>query len=144
MDKSVAPGNDFDAYSNGTWMKNTPIPADKASYGTWAVLRDTTRERMRKIDESSEEPKIADFYSTYMDEPGIEAKGLASLKPELDAIAAIADRQALARELGAELRADVDALNATNFSTPNFLGVWVTQGLTDPSHTLCLLASGWP
>jgi len=26
MDKSVKPGNDFYAYANGTWSKNTPIP----------------------------------------------------------------------------------------------------------------------
>src|SRR3546814_3529397 len=33
MDKSVQPGDDFYAYANGTWAKNTEIPADKSNYG---------------------------------------------------------------------------------------------------------------
>ena len=30
-DTSVKPGDDFFAFANGTWLKNTPIPADKSS-----------------------------------------------------------------------------------------------------------------
>ena len=78
--------------------------------------------------------KVGDFYSSFMDESAIESKGIAPLQPQLDAFAAIADRHALARAMGAQLRADVDALNNTNFETGNLFGIWVTQGLTDPSH----------
>ena len=46
----------------------------------------------------------------FMDEAAIESKGIAPLKPQLDTIAAIADRHALARVLGGQLRADVDAV----------------------------------
>src|SRR5215211_4437852 len=35
MDKSVAPGDDFYLYANGTWAKNTPIPSDKSNYGAF-------------------------------------------------------------------------------------------------------------
>src|SRR6478752_1890111 len=45
MDTSVAPGDDFNAYANGGWLKATPIPADKSSYGIAAVLVDETRKR---------------------------------------------------------------------------------------------------
>lgn len=31
MDTLVKPGDNFAAYVNGTWIKNTKIPADKAS-----------------------------------------------------------------------------------------------------------------
>jgi len=31
MDPSVKPGDDFFLYTNGTWLKNNPIPADKNS-----------------------------------------------------------------------------------------------------------------
>ena len=40
MDTTVLPGNNFYAYSNGTWAKNTPIPADKAKYGMFGLLDD--------------------------------------------------------------------------------------------------------
>jgi putative endopeptidase len=151
MDTSVAPGDDFNAYANGGWIKATPIPADKPSYGIFAMLADETRKRTLALIEESvkagssadeDARKIADFYSSFMDEAAIESKGIAPLKPRLDAIAAIANRHDLARVMGAQLRADVDPLNNTNFETGNLFGVWVAQGLTDPSHNYPYLLQG--
>src|SRR5690349_24770481 len=45
MDTSVAPGDDFYAYANGAWLKATPIPPDKSSYGASTILVDKTREQ---------------------------------------------------------------------------------------------------
>src|SRR5580698_1264470 len=123
MDKSVAPGDDFNAYTNGGWIKSTPIPVDKSSYGLDAILADETRKRTLSLIEDAEKPgatasadvhKVGDFYASFMDEAAIEAKGIAPLKSTLDGFAAIADRHALARAMGGQLRADVDALNSTN------------------------------
>ena len=33
MDKSVKPGDDFFSYADGSWVKNTPIPADRPRIG---------------------------------------------------------------------------------------------------------------
>lgn len=151
MDKSVAPGDDFNAYTNGAWIKATPIPADKAHYGIFTILDDETRKRLRAIVEDSAKAgaaadadtrKIGDCYAAFLDEATIEAKGITGLKPQLDAIAAIANRHALARVAGAQLRADVDPLNNTNYWTGNLFGVWVTQGLADPSHSYPYLLQG--
>jgi putative endopeptidase len=148
MDKSATPGDDFNAYANGGWIKATPIPADKSGYGIDAILSDETRKRNLSIIQDSikaasgDARKIGDYYTTYMDEAAIEAKGIAPLKPELDSIAAIANRRDLARALGARLRADVDPLNNTNFETGNLFGVWVTQGLEEPSRSLPYLLQG--
>jgi predicted metalloendopeptidase len=149
MDTSVQPGDDFNAYANGGWLKATPIPADKASYGLGAILSDETRQRTRELIEGAASSgagedgrRIGDFYASYMDEAAIESKGITPLKPQLDAIAAIADRHALARVLGGNLRADVDPLNNTNFETGNLFGVFVTQGLTDPEHSYPYLLQG--
>ena len=99
MDTAVAPGDDFYAYANGAWLKATPIPADKSSYGASSILTDETRQQTVTLIQdagksaagsSAEARKVADFYAAFMDEAGIEAKGLAPLKPALDAIAAIA------------------------------------------------------
>lgn len=150
MDRSVAPGDDFNAYTNGGWIKATPIPADKSSYGIDAILIDETRKRTRDLIENAAKipspaadvRKVADFYASYMDEAAIESKGIAPLKAQLDAIAEIADRQGLSRVIGSRLRADVDPLNNTNFETGNLFGVWVTQGLEDPSHSYPYLLQG--
>src|SRR5580698_9722059 len=107
MDTAVAPGDDFNAYTNGGWIKATPIPADKSSYGLDAILTDETRKGTLALIENGTNQKVGDFYASFMDEAAIEAKGIAPLKPQLDAFAAIADRRALATALGAGLRADV-------------------------------------
>src|SRR3546814_11761915 len=49
MDKSVQPGDDFYAYANGTWAKNTEIPADKSNYGMFTALADLSQTRTREI-----------------------------------------------------------------------------------------------
>ena len=37
MDRSVAPGENFYRYANGTWARTTPIPADRSNYGMFSV-----------------------------------------------------------------------------------------------------------
>jgi putative endopeptidase len=148
MDRSVAPGDDFFRYGNGTWMKTTEIPADRAANGPDAILADLTNERTADLIKEAAESgapearKVGDYYASYMDEAGIEAKGLRPLQPTLDRIAAITDRKALARYLGGTLRADVDALNATDMYTDNVLGLWVAQDLNDPGRYLPFLMQG--
>ena len=151
MDRAVAPGDDFFRYANGTWLKRAEIPADRAAWGTASILDELTSKRTRELVENaakssapagSEERKIGDTFATFMDEAAIEAKGLAPLKPALDRISAIPDKADLARALGETLRADVDVLNATNFYTPNVLGLWVAQDLDAPSRYSPFLLQG--
>ena len=149
MDRSVAPGDDFFAYANGGWIKTHPIPPDKASYGTGAEIFERTQKRTADLIKTastqpagSEGRKVGDFYASYMDEAGIAAKGIAPLKPTLDAIAAIKDASSLARALGSTVRADVDVLNNGNFTTANLMGLWIAQDLDDPSHYSAFLLQG--
>jgi putative endopeptidase len=151
MDRSVKPGDDFFDYSNGTWLKRTEIPADRSSYGAGAILGELTDRRVADLIQEaakgsapagSDQRKIGDFYASFMDSTAIEAAGLKPLKPTLDSIAAINDRKTLAHFLGSTLRADVDALNNTNFYTENLLGLWVAQDLDDPTHYSPFLLQG--
>jgi putative endopeptidase len=151
IDHSVAPGDDFFAYANGAWIKKTEIPADKASFGPGEILVEKTREQVRgliqdaakgKLAPGSDAQKVGDYYASYLDEAGIEAKGVAPLKGDFAQIAAIADKQALSSYLGSKLRADVDALNSTNFYTDNLLGVWISQAFEDPSHNVPYMLQG--
>ncbi|WP_426208304.1 M13 family metallopeptidase [Massilia sp. TWP1-3-3] len=146
----VLPGDDFFTYANGDWLARTEIPADRSSWGAFAEMAETTNARIVKLIEAAladkalggEPRKVADYYAAFMDEAGIEAKGVVPLKPVLARIDAIKDRAALTRALGASLRADVDPLNSTNFQTENLFGLWVTQGLSDPDHNTPYLLQG--
>ncbi len=53
MDSSVKPGDDFWAYVNGTWDKNTQIAADRASAGPFVTLSDGAEKDVRQIVEKS-------------------------------------------------------------------------------------------
>src|SRR5215472_759208 len=66
MDKAVAPGDDFNAYTNGGWIKSTPIPPDKASYGLFTIMADETRKRTASLIQESA-GMVGDYYSSYMD-----------------------------------------------------------------------------
>ena len=151
MDRKVKPGDDFFAYANGTWVDKTEIPADRSSYGAGSMLAEQTDRRVAELIQQaakgsgaagSEQRKIGDFYASFMDTVAIEAAGLKPLKPTLDSIAAIRDRKGLARFLGSTLRADVDALNATDLYTENLLGLWVAQDLDDPTQYSPFLLQG--
>jgi putative endopeptidase len=152
MDRSVKPGDDFYRYSNGAWMNRTEIPPDRAGVGVFSTLADLSNKRTVDLIEQAAKSnaaagsgtrKIADLYNSYMDEAGIEAKGLVPLKPHLDAIAAIHDKRELARALGESLRADVDPLNNTNFHTTNLFGLWVAPDFSGSErYTVYLLQGG--
>ncbi|MBW8744891.1 MAG: M13 family metallopeptidase [Sphingomonas sp.] len=104
MDKTVAPGDDFYGFANGTWAKSTVIPPDKSSFGSFEVLADLSRQRTRGIlEDAKADPasKIGAAYATYLDTATIESKGLTPIQPWLDKIKGLkskADYAALAAE----------------------------------------------
>jgi putative endopeptidase len=150
MDTSVAPGEDFFRYANGHWLAATEIPPDRSSWGVSGQLAELTLQRtaelIRAADASaapgSEARKIGDYYASYMDAARIERLGLTPLTPLLKDIDTINDRAALARALGATLRADVDVLNNTSLYTANLFGLWVAQDLNDPKRYSPFLLQG--
>jgi putative endopeptidase len=49
MDSTVKPGDNFQMFVNGKWIKNTEIPADKSSYGVGTMVNEQSqKERMSK------------------------------------------------------------------------------------------------
>lgn len=151
MDRSVVPGNNFYEYANGAWIKRTEIPPDRGGIGVFTALADLSNKRTEALMEDAAKAnapagsttrKIADLYGSYMNEAAIESKGLTPLRPHLEEIAAIHDKRQLARALGQTLRADVDALNNTNFHTPNLFGLWVAPDFNDSRHYAAYLLQG--
>src|SRR5258706_2368775 len=151
MDRSIKPGDDFYGYANGTWSKNTPIPPDRSSFGVFTILEEKANKRTSDLIQEADKAKapagsdtrmIGDYYAAFMDEKAIEAHGLKSIQPELDQIAAIGDKPSLALVLGSELRADVDALNNTNFHTDRLFGLWVSPDFDRPDQNAAYLLQG--
>ena len=108
MDNGVKPGDDWFNYVNGTWAKNTQIPADRSSYGAFAVLRDLSESRLRTLVEGyrtndtahADRAKIALLYLGFMDQAAIERAGAAPLISRLAPIKAAASKADMARLMG--------------------------------------------
>ena len=151
MDPAVRPGDNFYLYANGGFITRTKLPADRSSIGVFSALSDLSFKQVASIindaakadaPAGSDERKIGDLYHSYMDEAAIESHGLAALKPHLAEIAAIHTQRELAHAFGLTLRADVDALNNTNFHTANIFGLWVAPSFNDPEHYAPYLLQG--
>ena len=135
LDKTVQPGDDFEQYANGGWRNATEIPADRSSTGMFLKVFEKAEQRTAELVRNaaasnpaagSDERRIADYYAAFMDEAAIEQAGLAPVQAEIDRANAIADKTALAKELGAGL------LNANDYDTDRLFGLFVSQGLEDP------------
>jgi len=138
MDTSVKPGDDWYQYADGGWMKNTEIPADRSRIGAFWIASEKTDAQLGSLiadilksdaDANSNEGKVKNFYSAYLNTQAIDAAGMTPIQADLAKFEAIADKKQLASVLGGQVRADVDPLNATNFQTENLFGVFVTQAL---------------
>ncbi len=148
MDTAIRPGDDFFMYANGTWYKNTEIPADRSSLGAFNVIDDVVKKRTASLIEHAEKAKdpesqaIAGYYKAFMNVEEIEKLGLSPLRSGLAEIAAIKDAKGLSRVLGSQLRADVDPLNMTDFYTPHLFGLFVSPNFTDPKKNVPYLLQG--
>ena len=97
MDMNYKPGNDFNLYASGTWIKNNPVPAKETRWGSFNVLRDFNINAVKNILIEAENDKtakpgsvkrrIGDFYAAGMDSMSIEKLGASPILPELAKVA---------------------------------------------------------
>lgn len=97
MDLNYKPGNDFNLYASGTWIKNNPVPAKETRWGSFNVLRDFNINAVKNIlleaqndktaKAGSVKRRIGDFYAAGMDSMGIEKLGASPILPELAKVA---------------------------------------------------------
>jgi putative endopeptidase len=137
MDTKVKPGDNFDSYVNGAWQKTMKIPADKSAYGAFDMLYDQSQKDVKAIIEAAaksnaadgtDEQKIGDYYASFMDRKGRNAKGLAPIQPELKAIDAIANYNDLASFFG--------TANRTGTTIP--FNIAVETDFKDPTKSMLM------
>jgi putative endopeptidase len=141
MDTKVKPGDNFASYVNGTWLKTMKIPADKASYGAFDMLYDQSQKDVKAIIEEAaksnaadgtDEQKIGDYYASFMDRKGRNAKGIAPIQNEMKAIDAIASYNDLASFFG--------IANRTGISIPFNISVYTD--FKDPTKNILITWQG--
>jgi len=110
FDHSVSPREDFFRYVNGGWLKNFDIPADRASYGSFTVLRERSEAQVREIIEDlskgsatpgSNAQKIGDLFRSFMDTERIESMGISPIEGDIAKTLTISSATELLEVMGA-------------------------------------------
>jgi len=152
FDNAIRAQDDFYRHVNGQWLKNNPVPSDKSNYGSFTKLADDAEAQLKKIIEESanakdkkagsDEQKVGDYYSAYMNEAKADELGLKPIEAELAAIDALKDRKELGKLFAQMIRngvnivpgyIDTDAKNSSQYMLYIFQG---GTGLPDRDYYL--------
>lgn len=104
LDRSMSPGRDFYRFSCGGWLDANPLPDDFSSYGTYDELAELNRKQLKELIDGiiaqdnpagSDAARIADLYNLVMDTDRRNADGLAPIRPYMERVRAIGNRQEL-------------------------------------------------
>ncbi|MFJ6078222.1 M13 family metallopeptidase [Pseudarthrobacter sp. NPDC092419] len=150
FDHTVRPQDDLYRHVNGAWLKATQIPEDRPLEGTFTALRDGSELAVRAIIEEAAgkgaaatgiERKIGDLYNSFMDEAGVEAKGMEPIRRRLSDVFATSSVADLVSLTGRLFRADVGGLfyiyPAPDAGNPDRILLYIGQGglgLPDESY----------
>lgn len=123
---AIRPGTDFWAHANGGWAAQVRIDARSESAGVSLDMRNKLEADVRRIVEDAAAHtggdaarlRIGALYRSWMDEAGIEARGIAVLAPYLARIEAVDDAAAL----------------HTLFSTPGYASPLAIEVDADPAN----------
>ncbi|NUU27684.1 peptidase M13 [Curtobacterium albidum] len=140
LDPAVRPQDDLYRHVNGSWIDATPIPDDKARYGSFTVLAEAAEEAVRAIVERSqqaapgtEERKVGDLYTSFTDEQHLESLGTEPIEPLLAEVDAVDSVEDVVRMVGRFER----------LGLPGFLQLFVDNDPGDPeSYVVFLEQSG--
>jgi len=114
IDQSIRPQDDLFRFMNGKWLKESTIPADRASDGAFYWLYEQAEKQVKQIiiDQAnsagapgSNAQKIGDLYNSFMAEEKIEKLGIVPIEKDLAAAQSFKNKDEFLKLLG-ELEGD--------------------------------------
>ena len=135
FDLAAKPQDDFNAFANGGWKKDNPVPAAYSRWGAFNEVDEHNKTGLHAIlDRAAKaehpgaiEKQVGDFYASGMNEAAIAAAGLVPLKPELDRIAAI--------QTATDVQAEIARLH-----TFKIRAGFIIESEQDPKNSVMMIA----
>jgi|CXWL01.1.fsa_nt_gi endothelin-converting enzyme/putative endopeptidase len=107
LDRATDPCTDFDAFSNGGWRAQNPIPTGRQLWSRRAAGREANRRQLTNLLEElaanadrprgSIEQQLGDHFASCVNEPRVDALGVTPLAPLLADIASVEDTRGVER-----------------------------------------------
>lgn len=136
IDSSYSPCEDFEKFAVGNWLKNNPVPGSESRWGSFSVLDESNKEKIKviveeakaaKAEKGSYEQHVGDFYTSALDSAKADELGAAPIEPLLAQIDAVTSVQELVETLTKMRRAGsgsifsywvhIDSKNSTQYIT---------------------------
>lgn len=105
IDRATDPCTDFYQFACGGFLATAQIPADRSGWGTIQIVTQQSEDFLRDVLDKAAASKTPDpvtaklgaYYAACMNEPAIEAAGIAPIRPLLDTIAKVVDAKSAAQ-----------------------------------------------
>jgi putative endopeptidase len=109
IDKAADPCQNLYQYACGNWIKENPVPPEYSRWGRFNELQERNQEILKGILEDSSnhqnrspiDQKIGAFYKACMNEAAVDKAGYGPIKPGIERILALQNKDALAGEIAA-------------------------------------------
>jgi len=135
-DDAIRPADDLYRHINERWIERTPIPDDRARYGSFHVLAEEAEKAVREIieecqsaAEGTEARKVGDLYMSFMNVDAVNALGALPLSPLLHRIEGVGSLAEFMSTLGEFERVGIGS----------FVSTWVDNDPGDPERYLVFL-----
>lgn len=143
MDSAVSPGTDFYRYACGGWMKANPLTAEYSRYGSFNVVDEENRRRIREIieevaatpqEQGSLGQKIGDLYALRMDSTRQNSDGVKPVMTDYERIGRVKGKE--------ELFALINKLNAEGVAFGELWGTYIGADMMSSKENLLEVYQG--